>query len=108
MAINLKMMATFGVAGNFTGHLEQAGEAVDFTNVKTNKTVITKEYPTDWQKGMEAYYPINDEKNIGLYDKYVELAKKENIIFAGRLGQYKYFDMDKTMLSAMEIYNKIK
>ena len=57
---------------------------------------------------MEAYYPINDEKNIGLYDKYVELAKKENIIFAGRLGQYKYFDMDKTMLSAMEIYNKIK
>ena len=79
-----------------------------FTNVKTNKTVITKEYPTDWQKGMEAYYPINDEKNIGLYDKYVELAKKENIIFAGRLGQYKYFDMDKTMLSAMEIYNKIK
>ena len=79
-----------------------------FTNVKTEKTIITKEYPTDWQKGMEAYYPINDEININLYNKYVELANKENIIFAGRLGQYKYFDMDKTMLSAMEIYDKIK
>ena len=79
-----------------------------FTNVKTDKTVITKEYPTDWHKGLEAYYPINDDKNIKLYNDYVELAKKENIIFAGRLGQYKYFDMDKTMLSAMEIYNKIK
>ena len=79
-----------------------------FTNVKTEKTIITKEYPTDWQKGMEAYYPINDKINVNLYNKYVELANKENIIFAGRLGQYKYFDMDKTMLSAMEMYDKIK
>ena len=79
-----------------------------FTNVKSNKTIITKEYPTDWQKGLEAYYPINDDKNIKLYNEYVELSKKENIIFAGRLGQYKYFDMDKTMIAAMDIYNKIK
>ena len=79
-----------------------------FTNVNTKNTIITKEYPTDWQKGMEAYYPINDDKNAKLYGKYVELAKKENIIFAGRLGQYKYFDMDKTMISAMELYDKIK
>lgn len=79
-----------------------------FTNVNTNKTIITKEYPTDWQKGMEAYYPINDDKNAKLYNSYVELAKNEKVIFAGRLGQYKYFDMDKTMISAMEIFDKLK
>lgn len=79
-----------------------------FTNVKTDKTIITKEYPTDWKIGMEAYYPINDNKNTTLYNEYDKLAKKENVIFAGRLGQYKYFDMDKTILSAMELYREIK
>ncbi len=67
-------------------------------------TVITKEYPENWQKGCEAYYPINDEKNSLLYAKYNELVKKEtNVIFAGRLGSYKYYDMDKTIEEALKL-----
>lgn len=67
------------------------------------KTVITKEYPKKWMKGDEPYYAMNDEKNIALYQKYTELAKKEgNIIFGGRLGQYKYFDMDDTIEAALK------
>lgn len=66
------------------------------------KTVVTKEYPTDWEEGMEAYYPINDEKNQALYQKYEALAKNEkNIIFGGRLSEYKYYDMDKVIASAL-------
>lgn len=67
------------------------------------KTVITREYPTDWQEGMEPYYPVNDEKNQALYQKYAELAKKEEkVLFGGRLGEYKYYDMDKVIASAMQ------
>ncbi len=67
------------------------------------KTVITREYPTDWQEGMEPYYPVNDEKNQTLYQKYAELAKKEEkVLFGGRLGEYKYYDMDKVIASAMQ------
>lgn len=59
-----------------------------------SKTVVTKEYPAAWSKGDEPYYPMNDEKNNLLYDKYKELASKEKkVIFGGRLGMYKYFDM---------------
>lgn len=59
-----------------------------------SKTVVTKEYPAEWSKGDEPYYPMNDEKNNLLYDKYKELASKEKkVIFGGRLGMYKYFDM---------------
>lgn len=66
------------------------------------KTVITREYPTSWQEGMEAYYPVNDEKNHGLYNKYKELADKESdVIFGGRLAEYKYYDMDKVIESAL-------
>lgn len=65
---------------------------------KQEKTVITKEYPSEWKAGDEPYYPVNDEKNNKLYEKYRELAKKEtNIIFGGRLGEYKYYDMDKVI-----------
>lgn len=68
------------------------------------KTVITREYPTDWQEGMEPYYPINDEKNQSLYAKYAELAEKEsNVIFGGRLAEYKYYDMDKVIESALKV-----
>ena len=67
------------------------------------KTVITREYPTDWQEGMEPYYPVNDVKNQTLYQKYAELAKKEKkVLFGGRLGEYKYYDMDKVIASAMQ------
>jgi UDP-galactopyranose mutase len=69
---------------------------------KQPKTVITKEYPADWQKGMEPYYPVNDEKNSALYEEYAALAQKEDkVLFGGRLGLYKYFDMDKVVEAAL-------
>ncbi len=65
-------------------------------------TVITREYPAAWNKGDEPYYPVNDEKNSALYEKYSELAAKErNVLFGGRLGQYKYYDMDKVIREAL-------
>ena len=67
-------------------------------------TVITREYPATWKKGDEPYYPINDEKNGALYAQYAELAKKEaNVLFGGRLGQYKYYDMYKVIRSALDM-----
>lgn len=71
------------------------------------KTVISKEYSTEWQQGMEPYYPINDEKNSELYARYKELAdKEENVIFGGRLGKYKYYDMDRVIEAALEAAEK--
>lgn len=65
-------------------------------------TIITKEYPSTWKKGDEPYYPMNDEKNNALYLKYKELAeKKRNVIFGGRLGMYKYFDMHQVIEAAL-------
>lgn len=65
-------------------------------------TVITREYPVEWKKGDEPYYPVNDDKNAALFKQYRKLAeKKENVIFGGRLGQYKYYDMDKTIEAAL-------
>ncbi len=67
-------------------------------------TVITREYPAEWHKGDEPYYPINDEKNGALYRKYEALARQEkNVLFGGRLGQYKYYDMDKVIRSALDM-----
>ncbi len=67
-------------------------------------TVITREYPAEWQKGDEPYYPVNDEKNGSLYAKYRELAEKEkNVLFGGRLGQYQYYDMDKVIAAALKM-----
>ena len=71
------------------------------------KTIITKEYPVDWEEGMEPYYPINDEENNALYARYVERAAKEpNVIFGGRLGMYKYYDMDKCIEAALALCEK--
>ena len=65
-------------------------------------TVITHEYPSDWKPGMEAYYPVNDERNNALYLKYQEMAQQEeHVLFGGRLGMYKYFDMDKVIEEAL-------
>lgn len=65
-------------------------------------TYITKEYPADWHPGEEAYYPVNNDKNQQLYEKYVALAVQEsNIIFGGRLAEYKYYDMDDVIKSAL-------
>lgn len=66
-------------------------------------TVITREYPASWARGDEPYYPVNDERNSSLYRKYAELAAKEQrVIFGGRLGQYKYYDMDKVVAEALK------
>lgn len=67
------------------------------------KTVISREYSSEWKPGDEPYYPVNDTKNLKLYQKYHALAAKEpNIIFGGRLGEYKYYDMDKVIASALD------
>ena len=70
-------------------------------------TYITKEYPRKWKLGEEAYYPVNDAKNQNLYEQYKKLAEKEtNTIFGGRLGEYKYYDMDKVIESALKLLEK--
>ena len=66
-------------------------------------TVVTREYPADWRRGDEAYYPVNDAKNQALYEKYAARAASERVIFGGRLGEYKYYDMDKTVERALAL-----
>ncbi len=69
-------------------------------------TYVTKEFPSDWKPGEEAYYPVNNDKNQKLYRQYAELAKKEkNVIFGGRLAEYKYYDMDDVIKSALDMVN---
>ena len=69
---------------------------------KQEKTVISREYSAEWQPGIEPYYPINDEANNALYEKYKALAAtRHDVIFGGRLGQYKYYDMDKVIAAAL-------
>ncbi|MDD7403863.1 MAG: UDP-galactopyranose mutase [Butyribacter sp.] len=71
------------------------------------KTVISKEYPSEWKQGDEPYYPVNDAKNEALVEKYRQLAQKEkNVIFGGRLGEYRYYDMDKVVEAALEAVNR--
>ena len=71
------------------------------------KTVISREYSSEWKPGDEPYYPVNDEKNGKLYEQYKELADKENkVIFGGRLGEYKYYDMDAVIAAALEMCEK--
>ena len=67
-------------------------------------TILSKEYPMEWQPGAEPYYPVNDEKNMALYARYKALAEKENnVIFGGRLGSYTYYDMDKVIAAALKM-----
>lgn len=71
------------------------------------KTVISKEYSSEWKPGDEPYYPVNDEKNMKLYQEYHEMAKKEKkVIFGGRLGEYKYYDMDAIIEAALQQVKK--
>ena len=70
---------------------------------KQKGTVITREYPAEWKQGDLPYYPVNDEKNTALYEQYRRLASQEkNVTFGGRLGQYKYYDMDKVVEAALQ------
>ena len=79
-----------------------------FAGQQSRKTVITREYPEDWRPGKEPYYPINDERNMELYRKYLELAKDyPNIIFGGRLGEYRYYDMDDVIAAALEMARSV-
>lgn len=72
------------------------------------KTIISREYSAEWKVGDEPYYPVNDAKNSALYAKYQMLAAQEkNVVFGGRLGEYKYYDMDKVALAALEQANKL-
>jgi UDP-galactopyranose mutase len=71
------------------------------------KTVISREYSSEWKPGVDPYYPINDAANGALYEQYKELAKTvPNVIFGGRLGEYKYYDMDKVIASALDLVKK--
>ena len=74
---------------------------------KQEKTVVSKEYSSEWAPGDEPYYPVNDEANTRLYAEYEKLAQAEaNVIFGGRLGQYKYYDMDKVIAEALDLAKK--
>lgn len=71
------------------------------------KTVISREYSSEWKPGAEPYYPVNDDENSHLYEQYAALAQKEkNVIFGGRLGSYRYYDMDKVIAAALECVKK--
>lgn len=75
-----------------------------FEYIDSEDTIITREYPDKWNKEKEPYYPINDQKNEDLYHKYEKLAKQQNkVIFGGRLGKYKYYDMDKVIEESMKL-----
>ena len=73
------------------------------------KTVITREYPSEWKPGDEPYYPVNDEKNGNLYQAYKNLAdREEKVVFGGRLGEYRYYDMDQVIAAALQKTQKMK
>ena len=78
----------------------------EFGKGDPDKTIITREYPADWKRGDEPYYPVNNDRNNSLYAKYAELAKKQDkVIFGGRLGQYKYYNMDQVIDAALDAVN---
>ena len=82
-------------------HFEMFGTDVD----NCPKTVISREYSSEWTEGSEPYYPVNNEKNNALYLKYKELADKEtNVIFGGRLAEYKYYDMHHIVEKVLNLF----
>ena len=95
---------------NYTSHDQEYTRIIEHKHFEFNKckgTVITKEYPQKWKNGDEAYYPVNDDKNNQLFSKYKELVdKEEKVIFGGRLGNYKYYDMDKIISCALDLVRK--
>lgn len=80
----------------------------EFGKGNKGKTVITREYPQEWNISREPYYPINDKKNKELYKKYLDLSKTitEDVVFGGRLGQYRYYNMDQAIFSALQLVKK--
>ena len=104
--INFQGNAVVNYTGNevkYTRVIEHKHFEFDTT---TSKTVVTYEYPADYEEGMEKYYTVNDEKNNKLAEEYRKLAtQEENVIFGGRLAEYKYYDMDDVIKSAMNVLN---
>ena len=92
---------------NYTSHDQPYTRVIEHKHFEFGnqpKTVVSYEYSEEWKPGIEPYYPINDEENGALYAKYKELADKEpNVIFGGRLGQYRYYDMDKVIRAALDM-----
>ena len=85
-------------------HFESFGQTV----YENPKTVISREFSTEWQPGMEPYYPVNDERNTALYQQYKELAQQESkVFFGGRLAEYKYYDMAPTIEQALRLANEL-
>ncbi|MFC6169202.1 UDP-galactopyranose mutase [Loigolactobacillus jiayinensis] len=79
----------------------------EFGKGDKNKTIITREYPENWQRGDEPYYPVNDKRNNSLFKQYRELAASQpNVIFGGRLGQYKYYNMDQVIEAAQKVVTR--
>lgn len=79
----------------------------EFGKGDKNKTIVTREYPHDWKKGDEPYYPLNDQRNNKLYKDYRKLSENDaNILFGGRLGQYKYYNMDQVISAALKMVEK--
>lgn len=102
---------------NYTSHSEPFTRIIEHKHFEpenpsywNNKTIISKEYPSDWTDGSEPFYPINDEKNSMLYKKYVDFASKmaTNVIFGGRLAEYKYYDMDDVIEKAMNDFARVQ
>ena len=104
---------------NYQGNavVNYTAEEVPYTRVIEHKhferteapvTIISREYSSEWKKGDEPYYPVNDEKNNALYEKYLELSKKEeNTFFAGRLGKYRYYNMDQVIAEALALADEL-
>lgn len=92
---------------NYTSHDKKFTRIIEHKHFEFEEcrgTIITKEYPKDWKLGDEAYYPVNDEKNMKLFEEYKELAKSmTNVIFGGRLGNYQYYDMDKIIKASLDL-----
>lgn len=114
LRFDTKVMDVENYQGNAV--INYTGKEVDYTRViehkhfefgSQEKTVVTFEYPADYKEGMEKYYTINDDKNNQLAEQYRKLAEQEeNVIFGGRLAEYKYYDMDDVIKSAFEVYSK--
>jgi len=109
-----------GDCDNFQGNavVNYTDAAVPYTRIIEHKhfeyasgsgTMITREYPAEWKRGDEPYYPINNEQNEKLYEEYKKLAEKEkNVLFGGRLGQYRYYDMDKVIAAALNMVEELE
>lgn len=96
---------------NFTSCIEPYTRVIEHKHFEfgtSPATVISHEYPVPWKNGIEPMYPINNDENNALYQQYAKLAESHpNLYFGGRLGQYKYFDMDKVIHSSLCLANRL-